>query len=48
MILGVYQISAESHVSKGQLPDLGKQIDYLKKSGTGDDNIVALFFSKGK
>jgi ankyrin repeat protein len=38
----------QSHVSKGQLPDLGKQIDYLKKSGTGDDNIVALFFSKGK
>lgn len=35
-------------VRKGQLPDLGRQIESFKGSGPGGDNIVALFFAGEK
>jgi hypothetical protein len=38
----------ESYVRNGQLPYLGRQIDYIKGLGPEAEGIVALFFSEGK
>jgi hypothetical protein len=35
----------QDFVRKGQLPDLGRQVDSLKGSGPGGDSVVALFFA---
>lgn len=35
----------QNFVRQGQLPDLGRQVDSLKGSVSGGDDIVALFFS---
>lgn len=36
----------QNYVQKGQLPDLGRQIDSVEGSGPGGDTIVALFFTE--